>query len=130
MLLPEIDKSVLEECKYIIPVPASKKRMRWYFYNQAQDLAEELSYVTGIPVKCDVLVNNGNGKKTARLNKQQRKEKVKNLFSFNKRLNGECVLLIDDVVTTGTTLRECSEQLIKAGAGKIYCCAIARTDLG
>ena len=113
----------------IIPVPLSKKTFRKREYNQAFLLAEELSKRLSVPVACDVLKKNDSASSMARLDKKERRKNIKGLFYFDKKLSGETVLLVDDICTTGETLRACSHELKKAGAGKIYCVCVARTDL-
>lgn len=65
----------------------------------------------------------------ALLNKEERRKNIKGLYDFRGTLKNQTVLLIDDIVTTGETLRACAAELKKAGAGEIYCLAIARTDV-
>lgn len=113
----------------IVPVPLSKTGLRKRGYNQAFLLAEELSQRLSVPLANDILLKNDSKKSMARLDKKERRKNIKGLFYFNQRLNGETVLLVDDICTTGETLRACSHELRRAGAGKIYCACIARTDL-
>ena len=47
---------------------------------------------------------------------------------LSKNIFGETVLLVDDVCTTGATLRACAHQLKLAGAKEVYCFTVARTD--
>lgn len=65
----------------------------------------------------------------ALLNKEERRKNIKGLYDIKGMVNNQTILLIDDIVTTGETLRACAAQLKKAGAGDIYCLAIARTDI-
>lgn len=113
----------------IIPVPLSEKGFKKRGYNQALLLAEELSQRLNVPVATDVLKKNNSAKSMASLDKKQRRKNIKGLFYFDKKLCGETVLLVDDICTTGETLRACSHELKRAGAGKIYCACVARTDL-
>lgn len=114
---------------YIIPVPLSPATARKRGYNQAFLLAEELSKRLNVPVLDGVLKKNNSKTAMAMLDKKERRKTIKGLFYFDKKLSGETILLVDDICTTGETLRACSRELRKAGAGKIYCACVARTDL-
>ena len=92
-------------------------------------LAEELSKRLNVPVLEGVLKKNNSKKSMAMLDKKERRKNIKGLFYFDKKLSGETVLLVDDICTTGETLRACSRELRRAGAGKICCACVARTDL-
>ena len=61
---------------------------------------------------------------------QERKENIKGVFSFKKRLNNETIIIIDDVVTTGSTMNECISVLKEAGAGDIYIIVLAVNQFG
>lgn len=120
---------VWEKCSLLIPVPLSKKRRRQRGYNQAELLARELSVRFQIPVNSSVLYKHEGEKQMALLNKEERRKNIKGLYDIKGMVNNQTILLIDDIVTTGETLRACAAQLKKAGAGDIYCLAIARTDI-
>lgn len=109
----------------IIPVPLHKKREKWRGFNQSQKISEFLSKQTDIRIK-DNLIRIKNTKPQVRLNAEQRKENIKNCFSWQgENLKNKNILLIDDVVTTGSTLNECSIVLKTNGAGKIWGLVIA-----
>ncbi len=124
-----VPKEIWEKCTLLIPVPLSKKRYRQRGYNQAELLARELSIRYNIPVNTSILYKHEGEKQMALLNKEERRKNIKGLYAANGTLKNQTVLLIDDIVTTGETLRACAAQLKKAGAEAIYCLAIARTDI-
>lgn len=117
---------VIDKITLITSVPASKKRLRERGYNQAELIGRELSHLTDIPYD-DVLIRTQYAK-TAKLSKSERIKQLKGHFDFSKSVFNETVLLIDDVCTTGTTLRHCAKALKKAGAKEIFCCTILRTE--
>lgn len=119
-------EEVADKITLITAVPISKNRLRERGYNQAELLGKELSYLTDIPYK-NVLVRAGSTRSSL-LNKDERIKQLKGQFDFDKSVFGETVLLIDDICTTGTTLRHCAKLLKKAGAKEVYCCVIARTE--
>ena len=129
MALDTLPPALLSACAYLIPVPVSRTRKRKRGFNQAALLTKELSRLTGIPVREDALSRKDGNTQTALLDKSERRKDIRGLYTAADTLHGETVLLIDDVCTTGETLRACSDTLKQAGAGKIYCYTIARTDL-
>ena len=64
------------------------------------------------------------------LSAPEREENIKGVFSFGKRVDGENVIIIDDVVTTGSTIKECINVLEDAGANKIYVVVLAVNQSG
>lgn len=101
----------------IVPVPLHWFRFILRGYNQSVLLGEELSRWTGIPV-ARRLKRIRNTKHQAFLDKDDRKKNIKGAFSVRnpEEIKGKKVLLVDDVMTTGSTLAECAKILIKAGA--------------
>ena len=64
------------------------------------------------------------------LSAQERSENIRGAFSFRGTLAGEAVIIIDDVVSTGSTLNECINTLKAAGAGAVYAIVLAVNQLG
>lgn len=122
-----LPKDVIDACDVFVPVPQSKAHYRERGYNQAAVLAKAMGKVMEKPVNEHVLVREKNTQ-MSKMTKEEREKAVKKEYGFAGTLHGETVLLIDDVVTTGGTVRACAEQLKKAGAGKIVVFAVARTD--
>ena len=106
-----------EQYAEIIPVPLHWIRFLQRGYNQSVLLGEELSRHTHIPLSRR-LKRIRNTKHQAFLEKDARKKNIKGAFSVRKpeEIKGKRVLLIDDVMTTGSTLAECADILTKAGA--------------
>lgn len=117
----------LDKISLITFVPSSKKRLKKRGYNPPELIAKELSRLTSIPY--DSVLLRKSDTKTSTLNKGERLKSIKDQFDFNKGIFNETVLLIDDVCTTGSTLRECARILKKAGAKEVYCFTVARTEL-
>jgi len=110
----------------IAAVPLHSKRKRQRGFNQAAEIAEELSLLTS-STYLPLLKRIKHSKPQAKItNKDQRLKHLNNTFEINLRLPPlESILIIDDVTTTGTTLNECAEILKKAGHNKIYGLVIA-----
>ena len=98
-------------------VPMTEKAKRKRGYNQSEMLAKELSKRVNVQV-VDCLVKIKETKRQAKLNKAQRMKNLQGAFKVvdKKLVKGKRVLLVDDVLTTGTTVNAVSEKLLKAGA--------------
>lgn len=105
----------------IVPVPIHESKMDIRGFNQSAIIGEHLSAYVSLPV-WDCLIRIRDTKDQYDLNKHERKINLIDAFSVNMLYNvrNKDILLIDDVFTTGSTANECSKELIKSGAGKIY----------
>jgi len=117
----------LKEIDLIIPVPLhhSKKRIRGF--NQSETIAEGLSEVTGVPVGIGILERTGKSATQTRKSRYDRWVNVEGIFSVVDiwRLEGRHVLLVDDVITTGSTLESCVVELLKVDKVKVSVAALA-----
>lgn len=109
------------DCKVIIPVPLHKFKENFRGFNQAELLAKEM----GIPI-INCLSRIKNTKTQVNLNRAQRIENLKDVFKLKEKLEASDVLLVDDIMTTGTTLEECSKVLKKSGVKRVYGLVFAR----
>jgi ComF family protein len=110
----------------IIPVPLHKKRENWRGFNQSELIANNISILLKISLLSN-LKRIIHKKPQAKLNEKERKENIKNCFVWEgKNLNQKNIILIDDVVTTGSTLNECARILKNAGAGEIWGLVLAK----
>lgn len=110
----------------IIPIPLYKKKQKKRGYNQAQVLAKELGRIWNLPVYTDLLVRTRDTKPQKMLNDAERKNNLKKAFKTSENIvQLECILLIDDIYTTGSTLDAAAAALLKAGAKEIYTCCIS-----
>ena len=105
----------------IIPVPLHPSRKRRRGFNQAEVLAVQLSELTGIPVRKDVLFRIKKTSPQKILNPGERRANLKGAFAVSARWK-PCrnVLLIDDIYTTGSTIERCSGMLKKAGTENVW----------
>ena len=111
----------------IVPVPLHPTRQRERGFNQAGLLAELLSARISIPCKSMLERVRYTTTQTA-LDRAERMENLHNAFRLRKNadVRGLQVLLIDDVLTTGSTLSECARVLKRAGATSVYAATAAR----
>lgn len=103
---------------------AMKGRKR--LYNQAAVIAERAAEVLGIPFCENALVKVKNVPPFYRLDAKERAKAASGAFKVGDTdaVKGKCVLLIDDISTTGTTLNECRNVLLSGGAAKVYCATL------
>lgn len=128
----ELGRSILEAplfqgIDYLIPVPLHPKRERQRGYNQSLLIAQGLSEVTGIPIGDRFLVRKVNTATQTKKSKEERWQNVKDIFEVRhpERLEGKYVLLIDDVLTTGSTLEACALKLATVQGITIGCATAA-----
>lgn len=110
-----------------IPVPLHPARLREREYNQSEVLAELLEKKTGTPV-LNGLRRIRNTTTQTRFDRTERMENLRNAFEMRKNadVTGKHILIVDDVLTTGSTVNECSRILKKAGAASIRILTVAR----
>ncbi|MDQ6655114.1 MAG: ComF family protein [Verrucomicrobiota bacterium] len=111
----------------VIPVPLHAARKRERGFNQAELLAELLSARAGLPMKPLLQRIRYTTTQTA-FDRAERIENLRDAFRLRKKANvrGLRVLLIDDVLTTGSTLSECARVLKAAGAVSVHAATAAR----
>jgi competence protein ComFC len=110
----------------IVPVPVHASKRRERGYNQSRLLAEHLAQSSGLGL-CDILVKTRATVSQTDLARDRRLSNPSGSIAVRHhgRVGFEEVLLVDDVVTTGSTLRECARALKIAGAEEISACAVA-----
>lgn len=112
----------------IIPVPLHPKREKRRGFNQAQVIAKELANLQKVKLLEGVLVKTKNVPPQTFLQLKEREKNVRGAFRVVKKekIKGRIVLLVDDVYTTGSTVRECSLVLKEAGAKEVKALTIAQ----
>ena len=111
----------------IVPVPLSKKRLRWRGFNQAEILAQSFAGHYGREMNGRDLVRLKHKKPQAKLSEAGRLINLKNCFVWQGAdLRRRNIILIDDVVTTGATLNECAKVLKANGAGEVWGLVVAK----
>lgn len=110
----------------LIPLPLSKKRKKWRGFNQAEIIARAFNADYDYEINND-LKKTKNKKPQSSLNEAERAKNIKNCFTFEgENIKDKTIILIDDVVTTGSTLNEAARILKEAGAIKIYGLVVAK----
>lgn len=111
----------------IVPVPLHPSRLRRRGFNQSQLIANHVSRDLGVPIE-PLLVRTRATVSQVDLNATERYENTRSAFMLARSiaLNGRSVLLVDDVITTGSTLAACATVLRGAGATTVDAATIAR----
>lgn len=116
----------------IIPVPLHPQREKRRGYNQAELLGRELSIRLNIKIAPRMLERSVKTKPQFELKKEERGKNIFGAFSvnlkFQKTLKGRRIILVDDISTTGSTLRECAKILKKSGAEKVLGITLAHEE--
>ena len=123
--------TILESVDAIIPVPLHKRKLRERGYNQVTNFGTTLSEGLNIQYNPDLLVRNIYSKTQSKKSFLNRSEGIDSVFdvSFTEKDHNKHFLLIDDVLTTGSTLEACSHALLKIPGTKIsiVCMAMAHS---
>ncbi len=116
---------------YLIPVPLHSQRLAERGFNQSELLALEVTQTLGIPTQRAWLQRIRPTQPQAHLTREQRLVNVAGAFAVtaDASLQGRTILLIDDVATTGATLRACAQALHAAGASEIWALTVARAHI-
>ena len=105
----------------IIPVPITRRRRWQRGYNQSLEIARGISEVTSLPILKNAVRRTRFDQSQTKKKGWQRLENVADAFQLRQpeAINGRHLLLVDDIVTTGATIRACALELCKAGDVRI-----------
>ncbi len=110
----------------ITPIPLHWRRRLKRGFNQSEHIAGYLSKGLGIPL-LTLLKRSQFTPPQQQLDAQQRRQNLRGAFEATQVLEGQCVAVVDDVMTTGATATEVTKQLLDAGAGEVHIWVLART---
>ena len=118
----------------LVPVPLNRWRQLSRRYNQSTELARALSRLTGIAVEPGLVTRHRNTRQQVGLTRDARHRNVSGAFRPHPhlfgRLKGRRVILVDDVITTGSTIAAVTRTLTKAGVDKVDVISFARVVVG
>lgn len=126
LIADDLWKYSFPQIAVLVPVPLHSRRKRWRGFNQAELLARDLSKRFKHPY-VDLLVRNRYTQPQVELKSDDRKKNILGAFSVrqNQSLRGKKIILVDDIFTTGATMKECAKVLKHAGASEVWAMAVA-----
>jgi ComF family protein len=122
--------SFITDCRadLVIPVPLHRKRLRQRGFNQAVLVADVFAKTWHLPLSRNNLCRIRWTEPQIHLSYNDRLNNVRGAFAVKNpaQVEGQRLILVDDVYTTGSTVAECAKVLKKAGAGEVFVATIAR----
>lgn len=113
----------------LVPVPLHPRRRRERRFNQAEGIGSLVAAATGLEFRRRGLARTKYTKPQVELTGEERLVNVRGAFAAREGFSGKGVLLLDDVITTGATVRECAAVLRNAGAAGVVALAAAGAGL-
>ncbi|MHC1701971.1 MAG: ComF family protein [Humidesulfovibrio sp.] len=114
-------------CELVVPVPLHPRRLSWRGFNQSRELARLLARRRGLPIRQEALVRVRRTVPQMELDRARRAENIRGAFAASPEvLAGRTALLVDDIMTTGSTLEECARMMRAAGAAQVHVLVLAR----
>ena len=133
-LIQLIDAHIPSDCNiaeydFILPVPIHKKRLRERGFNQTTLLANGIAKAGSVPIRTDILIRHRHTVAQSSLDREARQQNIIGAFEIQhpKAINGKRLLVIDDVFTTGATIREAVNELWTADPAEVDVLTLART---
>ena len=115
------------DAEVLVPVPLHPKRIRERGFNQSELLAKEMGKRLGHPVEAGLLARTKDTPaQISTSTQEERRDNIKEAFACTGDVAGRRLLLVDDVVTTGSTMAACAAPLKSAGAEAVWGIAFAR----
>lgn len=113
----------------VIPVPMHKNMQKQRGYNQSALMAEYIAKHLGLKLGRNLLIKTIKTQNQSLLSKADRLTNLEGAFKVTSpgQITDSNILLVDDIITTGSTVNQCSKVLKQAGAGRIIACVIATT---
>lgn len=117
----------------IVPVPLHPKRLKWRGYNQSEWIAKGLSEELGVPVRTDLVERVVETSTQTNKNAEERWSNVKGIFALRQEVSTEGLkdhhlLIVDDVITTGSTLMACAAAFSHVDNVKISAASLAAVN--
>ncbi len=113
----------------VVPMPLHPSRLRERGFNQVHEMTRRLCSVTGLHAEPALLSRTKVGIPQEKLSADERARNLQDSFAASARASGLALWLVDDVMTTGSTLSAACEALRKAGATAVHVLLAARTPL-
>lgn len=128
MLGQDLLHTSFSECDILVPVPIHKKRLKKRGYNQSEVIARGTSEITRIPVVSSLLMRSTHRPSQTSMGRYERYQNIQGNFRISPSapdVTGMKILLIDDVMTTGSTLEACSIELLRNFSCRVYIATVS-----
>ncbi len=127
-----IECSYYSSADYLIPVPLHRLKARERGYNQSEYLCRGISQITGIPIGPGIIKRKKYTQSQTTLTIEERKLNVGGAFFLDPKyipaVKGKTFILVDDVITTGSTINACARELRSHGAQEVYAASAALAE--
>lgn len=126
LMLEHVIKKHIARPELLLPVPLHVNRLRERGFNQSMELARYIGQGIEVPVAVDACLRQGDTVSQSSLPARKRRDNVRNVFVARRTLQACHVVIIDDVMTTGSTANELARVLRNAGARRVDLWVCAR----
>ena len=127
LLLDELLARGVEPPDCLLPVPLHRSRMRERGFNQAVEIARPLARHWHVPVDIHSCRRVGDSGSLKNLHRDERRKVIRGVFELDGSVRDRRIVIVDDVITTGSTANEMARLLKRAGAQRVEVWAVART---
>lgn len=112
----------------VVPVPLHKKRLAWRGFNQSEVLAKEISKNLSLEIFFGLKRTRNTKPQIEMTDRDERQGNIKDAFvcENKNKIKKKIVILVDDMITTGSTVEECAKILKKSGASEIWAITVAK----
>ena len=124
------DSDFASSIDLLIPVPLHPKREKQRGYNQSLEICKGISEITQIPVDSSTLIRTVNNQSQTKNSRFDRWKNVEDIFTLTniESFQNKHILLVDDVITTGSTLESCAKEILKSEGVKISIFAVGTAN--
>lgn len=126
LLVPVLNRA-FPDSDALVPVPLHRRRHVLRGFNQADEICRPLARASGLPMITNVIRRRPTRPQSG-LTAIERRRNLRNAFAIRGGLPGRCPLIIDDVLTTGSTCNELAKALLGAGAERVGVLVVARAS--
>ncbi|MFI3196094.1 MAG: ComF family protein [Methylococcaceae bacterium] len=127
LLAHHVQQSTIDKPQLILPIPLHRSRYRERGFNQALEIARTVGQALQLPIDLSSCQRQRDTPHQTGLSAKERRKNLKNAFRLTQAIKADHLVLLDDVMTTGTTVNELARVLKKAGARRVDVWVCART---
>ncbi len=127
LLADAFARADLPRLNVLVPVPLSPARLAERGYNQSALIAQSVAHATGLSMDTATLARIRHTDPAAQLDREARARMMQGAFAATRRVDGQAIGLVDDVMTTGATMQAAAHALKAAGAQLVIALAVLRT---